>query len=488
MSEIKNSISKGVAWSGISQIGLQISGFVISIILARLLTPADFGLVGMVVIFTGFAGIFSELGYGAALIQNQSVEERHYSSIFWLSLATGIILTALLIFASPWIADFYNEKRLVLLTKLIAINFSIGALNIVQQARLTKELAFKKLAYIEITATIIAGAVATYFALMGIGVYALVWQMLMRTFISVVLMWISTNWIPKLIFDRKAVMELFRFSANLLGFQVFNYWIRNTDNLLIGKFIGTAGLGVYSRAYSLMLLPITQISRAINRVMFPAMSKIQNDKPWVKSIFLRTISSIALISFPMMLGLLVVADKFILTLYGQKWAEVIPILQILCIVGLFQSIANPVGVIYNSQGRTDWQLWWGIFSGILTIIAFAIGLKWGVIGVATAYSIRVYSTSYLVFAIPGKLIGMSPYDVLQNVVGILGCSICMALAVWALGFILGTTCPDWAYLAAQIPFGVVVYFLLIHSFRLKAYMELKLLLREQWQLKFAKAS
>ena len=215
--------------------------------------------------------------------------------------------------------------------------------------------------------------------------------------------------------------------------------------------------------------------------MFPALSRIQSDKARVKRIYLRSISSIALLTFPLMLGLLVVADSFVLTLYGPKWAAVIPVLQVLCIVGLVQSIVSTTGWIYTSQGHTDWQLWWTIGAGALTFAAFMIGVQWGVIGVAVAYAIRVYSTLYFALAIPGRLIDITFFEVVRAVAGIFGCAASMALLVWAVGWLLPADWPPWAYLAVQVLVGAVVYGGLVHLFRLLAYQDVRAIVAAQWR-------
>lgn len=477
--DIKQQTISGVGWSAGARIAKQILQFIISVILARLLTPEDFGLVGMIAVFTGFAALFGELGFGAALIQRQDVEEQHYSSIFWLNLLSGFILMGVVIAAAPAIAAFYNEPRLVPLTMLIAVNFLIGALNIVQQALLTRALNFQKLAFIETISMLMAGSVAIVLAYLGYGVYALVWQMLISTMAGVILMWNVTGWYPHLIFSWQSARELLGFSSNLLGFNVFNYWVRGADNLLIGKFIGSGGLGIYTRAYSTMLLPLNQVSAVVGRVMFPALARIQDDKPRIKRIYLQAISMISLITFPMMLGLLVVSKSFVLALYGPQWAAVVPILQILCLVGLAQSVGTTTGWIYQSQGRTDWLFYWGIASGIVTFIAFGVGIIWGVLGVTIAYAIRTFMLTFFNFAIPGKLIDMTFSEVVRSVAGIFGCAAVMALLVWGVGLLLPAGWPHWAYLVVQVPVGVLVYGGLVHLFKLRAYRDVRGLVAEQ---------
>jgi O-antigen/teichoic acid export membrane protein len=479
---LKQQTLSGIGWSAGAQIGKQGLQFIIFVILARLLTPQDFGLLGMILVFTGFTGLFSELGFGAAIIQRRKIEERHLSSIFWLNIVAGLILTGIVFAIAPLIAGFYNEPRLKALTMLISVNFFIGSLTIVQRSILTRFMDFRKLAIIETLTMAIAGGFAITLAFIGFGVWSLAWQMLISTTVGVIIMWQVSDWKPMLCFDKNAVKELIGFSSNLLGFNVFNYWVRNSDNLLVGKFIGSAGLGIYTRAYSIMLMPLNQISSTVGQVMFPSLSKIQDDKVLVKQIYLRTISVIALITFPMMIGLFTVADSFVLALLGLKWKGVIPLLQIFALLGMVQSIGTTVGWIYNSQGRTNWQFRWSIAAGTLLIVSIIIGIIMGtVISVAVSYAIMSgVILSYHNFAIPGKLINMTFSEVVSNVRGVFGCSLLMAGGVWLLGIYMPPAWPHWAKLLIKVPFGMALYTTLIHFFKLSVYAELKALFREQW--------
>jgi O-antigen/teichoic acid export membrane protein len=471
----------GIGWTTLAQVGRQGVQFIISIILTRLLTPEDFGLMGMIVVFTGFIGLFSELGFGAALIQRDQVEEQHYSSIFWINLIIGVVITGIVIVMAPLIAFFYREPRLIPITRLIAINFMIMPLMMVQIAKLNRAMDFRLLALVEITAVIIAGGIAITLALTGHGVWSLAWQTIVTYLVTVVALWWLTQWRPKLIIKRKPIGELMGFSSNLLGFNVLNYWVRNADNLLVGKFLGTIELGIYSRAYSIMVLPLNQVSGVLGRVMFPALSRVQNDKARVKSIYLRSISLIALVTFPMMLGLFVTAENFVLALLGSQWQEVIPVLRILSLLGMVQSIGTTVGWIYQSQGRTDWMFRWSIGAGILLIVSIMLGIWLGTImAVASCYAIMSgLVLLYPSFAIPGKLIEMSFREVLFSVAGVFTCAAVMSAAVWLLSFIIPATWPSWAYLIVQILTGATIYVLLLNLLKIKAYFDFRTLIREQ---------
>lgn len=479
-SDLRQKTVSGVSWVSLSQISRQGLQFLTSVILARLLLPQDLGLIGMVLVFTGFAIVLNDLGFGPALIQRQKVEEEHLTAVFWLNILTGITLTLILAFLAPFIALFYQEPRLIPLVRLLSIDFSITSFAVVQKAILSRDLRFKELAIIEIGAVIIAGIVAITLALLDFGVWSLAWQMLIISILSTVILWMRTDWWPKLQFNKKAIQELLNYSSNLLGFNIFNYWSRNADNLLIGRFLGATGLGLYTTAYSIMLLPLSQITRMLSRVMFPALSRVQQDQERVKRIYLRSISLIALITFPMMAGLFSVAEEFIMVVYGEKWLGLIRPLQILTIVGLYQSVGATVGWIYQSQGRTDWMFRWGIFAGTAGIVSFLIGIKIGTIeAVASSYAILNVLLLYWLFTIPGKLINMTIKDVFKSLAGVAGCTLLMVLIVELTGLLLTNNWTSLPRLIVQVTVGGCVYLTALHVCRIKAYEDMKQLFIEQ---------
>lgn len=463
----------------------QVLQFAISVGLARLLNPEDFGLMGMVVVFTGVATLFADLGLGSALVQKSDLDEAHLSSVYWLNLAVGLLITIVFIAAAPLIASFYNEPQLVPIVRVLSLLFVVSAFAIVQKNLLTREMRFRALATVDFIAIFLAGIVAIVLALYDFGVWSLVGQLLSVSIFSTVMLWMLSDWRPRFLFQRQAVKELWPFSSNLLGAQLLNYFVRTTDYLLIGRFLGSEDLGIYTRAYTTMLLPVNQVNHVVGRVMFPALSKIQEDTEQVKRIYLRANRSIGLLTIPLMAGLIVVAEPFVMALYGPKWEAVIPILQILCLEGLKQPLGATTGWIFQSQGRTDLMLRWNLLSVAVTVLAFLIGVQWGIIGVAVAYAIRSYLLWYPAITIPGHIIGLTFKEFVKNVAGIFGCAAIMALLVFGLGIILPDDWPYWLLLTIQVAFGALIYLLLIHFLRLKAYQETKELLLEQWQKRHA---
>ena len=479
-SQFKERTISGIGWSVVSQLGTQSMQLIIGVTLARLLTPNDFGLIGMILVFTGFANIFTDLGFGSAIIQKKDVSQEHYSSVFWLNIGTGFVLMMVFIGLSPLIGKFYGESVLVPLTMVTSSNFLIGSFGIVQTSILKKDIDFKKIALINMTALLISGIAGISMAFMGLGVWSLVWQSILLSFIQVIILWFVTAWRPSLSFNKKAVKELIPFSINLLGFTSINYWLRNGDNLLIGKVLGDGALGIYSKAYSIMLLPLRTVSSTISRVMFPAFSSIQEDRQRIARAYLTITRTIALITFPMMIGLWVVSEDFVLLIFGDQWADMIPLLQVFCFVGLVQSIGTLNGNLYLSQGRTDLQFKVGTIIGILGIGAIVIGLNWGIRGVAYAYGAFSLLAVYPSIAIAVALIDLKFLVVAKNLAAITLCSLGMGIAVWSVGLLLPVSWPHWANLGIQIPFGIFIFWSLISIFKIEAYLGLKIYFMEEY--------
>lgn len=475
MSDLSARLIAGISLASGVQVVRQTLQFIISIVLARLLMPHDFGLVGMITVFTGFIALFNELGFGVALIQKEKVTEQHYSSIFWLNLLSGLSLTGVTIAIAPYVAKFYDEPQLASLMRLIATNFFISSMGTVQNAILVRTLQFRLLSIVEIVKIVFAGTVAVLLAINGYGVWSLAWQFLTISIVGNLGLWWATNWRPQLSFSWAAVKDLVRFSINLLGFNTLQYWVRNGDNLLVGKYMGSEGFGIYSRAYNIMLFPLNQISSVLGLVMLPALSRIQNDKKRTKLIYLRTVGTIAFFTFPLMLGLFVAGEHFIVVLYGPQWSAVNPLLQIFSLLGLVQSINVTVGLIYQSQGRTDWLFRWGLVTGILLIGSIIIGVYLGTIEtVAMAYAFTSgIILLYPSFAIPGRLIDMTFWEVVTTVKGTLICAITMAVLISVMDNLLPVTLPHWVHLIIIVPFGTMAYLLLAHLCDLQAYREIK---------------
>ncbi len=472
----------GVKWSGTSQILRQISQIITSIILARLLTPQDFGLLGIALVFTGLVAVFNDFGIGSAVVQKQNLEDKSISSIFWFSLLVGFFAVLIIIAAAPFIAIFFNQSALTPIISVMSLSFIFISLSTVQNSLLLKNLKFKRLTFLEVFSTIFSGLLGISLAFLGYGVWSLVWQSVALTLVYAILLWITNDWKPKLYFDWKDIKSIINFTGNLSGFNFLNYFSRNADKLLIGKFLGVTALGYYTVAYTIMLYPLSNISSVLSKVMFPALSQIQHDDVKFRSFYLKSTKYIAFITFPMMLGLFAIADELILTVYGEKWAPVIFLIKILSVIGLGQSIATTVGNIYLSKGRTDWMFRWSIFASIIAVGAIFIGLRWGINGVAVSYTIASLLLMYPGFVIPFKLIGLKFMDFVLNFKIEIITSLIMLFTVVIFIYIQRYySSSEKIILLSGIVIGVLSYVVAAKTFNNATYNELKthILLREK---------
>ncbi len=458
MSEIRQQAISGLKWTTLSQ-AIRLGSQLLSvIILARLLPPSDYGLAAMAAVVTGFVSLFRDFGTAAAIIQKQNLSQKLLDSVFWLNVAFGLSLACLLGLLAPFIAYGFSEPQLKEILWVLLLTFPIASLGAVHQALLEKASRFRHLAIIESTAAFISLIGAALAAWSGWGVYSLVLQALLMTSIGTIGLWMVSQWRPFFRWEVKEIRGIIGFSGNLVGFNVFNYFIRNADNLLIGRFLGASELGYYSMAYRLMLWPVQNISIVVGRVLFPALSSVQSNHDRLSNAYIRATAAITLITAPLMLGFFVLREPFVTVALGSRWLPVASILAWLVPVGLLQSIGTLVGTLYLVTGRTDVMFKWGIGAGLLIIPAFYIGLQWGVVGVASAYAI----VSMLLFlpslAIPFRLVGLRVKNVLRKLLPSILTAVIMALFVAVIAAIWEANIRNQLYrLILLVALGVVVY-------------------------------
>lgn len=382
---LKQQVIKGVSWNFFEQVTRQLVSVAVTTILARILVPNDYGLVALSSIFVGFVCLFESLSIGSAIIQRTNLDERYISTSFWTSVFTGITLLIIMFAIAPLAANYYEQPRLTVLIDVAAITVLISPVTSTHKMLLSKKMEFGKLSAINIFVAVINSVSSLILAVYGMGVWSLVLGGLIANILVIPLVWCFEKWRPQFIFDKKCFSDLFSFSSYLLSSNVVFYFARNADNLVVGKFLGANALGIYSMAYNLMMKPLQQISWSITAVLFPAFSSIQHDIVRIRTAYLKAVAGIALITFPMMMGLMVVAREFILVMVGQKWTDVIMPLQVLCLVGALQSVGTTVGSIFNSLGRADLQFKTGTINSIGHVIGFLICIRWGIMGLVKGY-------------------------------------------------------------------------------------------------------
>ncbi|GAA2030224.1 lipopolysaccharide biosynthesis protein [Pseudokineococcus marinus] len=406
-------VVRGATWATSARMLTQALQFAVGLVLARLLVPEEFGLVASVYVITGFAVMFFELGLGSALVQRASLTEKDKSTVFWVNALGGVLFAGLLALAAPLVADFYGQPELVALTPLVALAFTLS-IGVVHNALLQRRLAFRAVATIEVVAAVLGHGTTLVAALLGAGAYALAYGPLVTSAAASIGSFAAVRWWPRHFISGRSLRELWRFSGGLLGFNVVNYWGRNADSLLVGRVLGAAPLGLYNRAYNLMLLPITQVTAALGRVMFSALSAMQGDHARMRSAYLRSLRVINTVTVPMLVGLAAVSDGLVPLLWGPNWTATIPVLQVLCIAGLPQCISTSVGWLYQATGRTTVMFLMGVVGTVVGVVAIVVGLQWGVVGVAVAVLVRYWLMLPVGVHVAGRAVGLRARTVLAQ--------------------------------------------------------------------------
>ncbi|MHC4153416.1 MAG: lipopolysaccharide biosynthesis protein [Planctomycetota bacterium] len=391
---LKANLTQRSARGGIITIIAQVTKFGCQLtfisVLGRVLEPADFGLVAMVTAITGFLNIFKDMGLSMATVQKAEIDKREVSTLFWFNMSISILITTVLMAASPLIAWFYNEPRLVKITIVLAMAFIFGGLTIQHQALLRRQMRFFALAIVEVAAIALGVTLSIVSALLGAGYWALVIMPLTGAAVIAAGVWVACPWVPGLPVRGSGVRRLVMFGGNITAFNVINYFSRALDRVLIGRYWGVESLGYYERAYKILLLPLRQINLPISTVAIPALSRLQNEPEKYRRYYLKIISLIAMVTMPVVMFMVIMSGPLVKLVLGAQWVATSRIFAILGISALIQPIHNTTGWLYISMGRPDRMFRYGVIYSIVIVTSFFIGLPFGAIGVATSYTVSIF--------------------------------------------------------------------------------------------------
>lgn len=413
--EHKKQTISGLRWTVLDQIINQAVTFGLGIFLMTLLPPTSFGLLGMVTVFSGFLSVFKDFGLGSSIIQRKDITNQDLDTVFWATVALGIFLTILLIGLSPIIATYYEEPKLVNITIGLSFLFVIQSLSSIHLTLLKKQMNFKFLFQVNVTAALLAGITALVMAYLDYGVWALVIQQLLNATLLTLLLFIFNNYTPKFQFVKKILNSHLKFSLPLVGRGSVNYWARNADNFFIGKFLGAELLGIYTRSYSIMMLPVGRISGVISSVMFPSLSIIQDDLERVNTIFLKITRTIAFVTFPLMAILTLGAESFVKLLFGEEWYGMIPVLQVLASVGALQSLGTLNGNIFLLKAKTQLDFKLTMFNSFIYVIIFFVASQYNLIVLVSSYLIASVFLILINWIFVAKVMHLSFNKVVANI-------------------------------------------------------------------------
>jgi PST family polysaccharide transporter len=458
-----------VRWVALGQMTTQGVRLAVSIALARLLTPHDFGLVTMASVFTAIGTMLSTLGAAPAVVQRPTLSEGLLRSLATLGLAIGGALCVVLILCSGLIAGFFGEPEVRSVMIAMALIFPLATAGTVPEGLLQRDLRFGRIVLVDLASLALTSLGSIALALAGYGVWALVVPNLAGTALRSLLLLASAPWSPRLGFDRAAIAGVIGFSGSVLGFNGLQYFVRNSDRLVIGRQLGTIDLGFYDYAYRFYMYPLEVITGVLISVMFPTFASMQNDREAMGRAFLRANGAIALVTFPMMIGLAVVADPFVRIVLGEKWAPVIPLLQILAPLGALQSIVATPGQVFLATGNAALRLWWAVTYTTIIVASYVVGAHWGLLGLASAYATVMIPISFVAFWLALRLVDLPMRALWWTLSRTVVASAVMGIAVGGLELALrGIGAGDITLLLACVPTGAVSYLGLVWLLRPEA--------------------
>lgn len=372
-------------WVGLSQFTKVILQIMALIIFSRLLDPLEYGIMAMATVISNFALIIRDLGTGAAVIQRKVISNDLLSSIFWLNIIMGLLVMVAIIICAPLLSEFFKESKLCNVLLLLSVTFPLASAAIVHQANLEREFQFAKVCSIEIASSLISFLIGIVCAIKNYGVYSLVVLTISQAMISTLGMWFASKWRPQFKVNWSEIQEVYSFSGNLTLFNMVNYFSRNSDGIIIGRFFSSAILGAYSLAYRIMLFPVQSLTSVISRSLYPVISRMQDDVNSINHVYMRTLAFISTLTLPLMMGLWSIRNEFVMEILGAKWISVVGILSWLAPTGYIQSLVSTTGTILMACGRANILFYLGVAAAVLQVSAFLIGAQFNITTLSMLY-------------------------------------------------------------------------------------------------------
>ena len=465
MTKQKNTLFSNLIWKFGERFLAQIVSFVVSIVLARMLMPEDYGVISLILVFITFADVFVTSGFSTSLIQKKDADEIDFSTIFFCSFAVSIVIYVILFFTAPLIADFYSTPILVPILRVFSLRIPISSYNSIQHAYVSRNMLFKKFFFSTLGGTLISGVLGIVLAYRGMGVWALVAQYLTNTIIDIIVLMFTVPWRPQLLFSLDRAKSLMNFGWKLVLANLINSVYNELRSLVIGRSYSSADLAYYNKGNQIPSLAITNIDTAIGNVVFPAMSAADSKKH-LKSIGRRAMKTTSYVIFPIMVGLIVISKPLVLFLLTDKWNASILYMQILCLYWMTQPIQTTNWQIIKAVGRSDLCLKLEIVKKAIGIVMVLIAMKFGVFAIAVSAAL-FGPISMIINMLPNKkLINYSIVEQIVDILPALLASIIMGLGVHIVSlFIL----PELLQLVIQIIIGCFIYIAISYIFKIEAF-------------------
>src|SRR5690554_1126351 len=469
MSLRKKSI-RGVFWVFTQQFGNQAVHFVVSVFLARILLPEDFGLIGMIAVFMALSQVLLNSGLTQSIIRQTNPTQIDYSTVFFFNLGGGIILYGVLFMCAGLIADFYSQPRLTDIIRVAGLSLIINAFGAVQFTRLTKQMDFKTQMMVSVPSLIVSGIVGVSLALMDFGVWALVYMGLVQAIMSTAQIWIRSNWMPSLHFSKERFRYHFGFSYKLGISGLINTLYANLYPIVIGKYFAPAQVGFFTRAESMKNLPVSNISRALNKVTYPLFAQIQDDNPRLKRVYKMLMQAVVFVLAPVMVYLMVVAEPLFRLLLTEKWLPAVPYFQILCVSGILYPLHSYNLNILNVKGRSDLFLKLEVIKKFFGVIMIVVTIKYGILVLIWGQLISSFVALIISSHYSGNFIKYRLYDQLKDIAPSLLLAAFTGIVVWSMDLNLFVGLNDGFRIFISGAIGFILFLGTSHIFKFEAYL------------------
>lgn len=471
---LKKTALKGTVWSTIERFSVQGVTFVVMIIMARLLDPTDYGLVGMLTIFIAISQALVDSGFSQALIRKQKRTQTDNSTVFYFNIAVGLILYLILFFAAPAIARFYSQPLLVPLTRVIGLSVLINSFVVVQRALFTVQIDFKTQAKASMSAALVSGAVGIYMAYTGFGVWSIAAQQIVNLLVNVSLLWVMSSWRPSWAYSWKSFREFFSFGSRLAASSILDCIYNNLYLIVIGKVFNASDLGYYTRANQFASFPSSNLTGILQRVTFPVLCKIQNDDQHLRDIYIKFLRIAAFVIFPLMISLAAIAKPLVLVLLNQKWEFAAVLLQILCLSMMWFPIHAINLNLLQVKGRSDLFLRLEVIKKGVGVAILCATIPFGLI--VMCWGLVLYSLLALIINthFTGKLINVGFFRQMGDIFPILLYSLVMGAAEWGVSLLIP---GNLLKVVVGMTVGVLTYLLLAKLTKSKDLQELLTLLK-----------
>jgi teichuronic acid exporter len=473
---LKKQATISFVWTFAQQFGNQLIGFVVSVILARLLLPEEFGLIGMIAVFIAIGNTLLHSGLTKSLIRGEDLDNEDYSTVFYFNLIASIILYIILFFLSPFIANFYEQPLLISILRVYCLTFIIQAFSAVQLARLTKTLNFKTQTMVALPSAIVGGIVGITMAFLGYGIWSLVWSSVLSSAVNSLQLWIYSKWKPDVCFNYNKFKLHFNYGYKLALSELLDRIFSNIFLIVIGKYFSPAQVGFYTRAETMKQLPVRNISNALDRVTFPLFVSIQNDDIRLKRVYKKLMKMVVFIITPVLVLLVILAEPIFVFLFTSKWIPAVPYFQILCISGILYPLHSYNLTVLNVKGRSDLFLKLEVLKKALVIISLIITIPLGIISMLIGQVVTSVIAFFINSHYTGKFIDYNALQQLRDVLPVFMLSVQIGISVLALDvYILGEY-PDIIRIVVGSFIGFSMYLFIAYQLKFESFFELSKLL------------